>query len=269
MLQKNNFHIRDKNIKYIKDSSTRYIISTDVDSKYVSVTNWVHSNFCTFNSNDVIDNMMKSNSWSTSKYNNKTKEEIKKEWETNSKKSSNYGTHLHKYIELFMNLETEKEKPDHSDLFEAYIMNDHLFENIAKTKEWDYFLNFVDTYPKLVPYRSEWIVYNEDIKICGTIDMVYENPDGSLSLYDWKRCKSLSKYSYGKFSTNKLLSNIPDANYYRYHLQLSMYRYILETKYDKKVTSIHLVKFHPNNSDRNYEIYTLPRFDVDIGTLFT
>jgi ATP-dependent exoDNAse (exonuclease V) beta subunit len=268
MLKKNNFHIRDNNIKYIKDSSSRYIITTDVDSKYVSVTNWVHSNFCSFDSDNVIDKMMKSKSWSNSKYNNKSKEEIIREWNINSKKSSNYGIHLHKYIEIFMNLETDVEKPNHSDLLEAYVLNEELFENIINTKEWDYFINFVDTYPKLIPYRSEWFIYNEDIKICGTIDMVYENPDGSLSVYDWKRCKSLSKYSYGKFSTHKLLKSIPDANYYRYHLQLSMYRFILENKYDKKVTSIHLVNFHPNNTERNYEIYTLPRFDVDIELLF-
>lgn len=39
---------------------------------------------------------------------------------------------------------------------------------------------------KLVPYRTEWAVYDWEYKLAGTIDFVdYQN--GEYTVYDWKR----------------------------------------------------------------------------------
>lgn len=39
---------------------------------------------------------------------------------------------------------------------------------------------------KLVPYRTEWAVYDWEYKLAGTIDFVdYQN--GEYTIYDWKR----------------------------------------------------------------------------------
>ena len=40
----------------------------------------------------------------------------------------------------------------------------------------NYFIEFIKDFPHLKPYRTEWVVYYEDIKLAGSIDMVYENP---------------------------------------------------------------------------------------------
>ena len=48
------------------------------------------------------------------------------------------------------------------------------------------FTEAVKDHPELKPYRTEWTIYDEDLKISGSIDMIYENPDGTLSIYDWK-----------------------------------------------------------------------------------
>jgi nucleoside-diphosphate-sugar epimerase len=50
--------------------------------------------------------------------------------------------------------------------------------------------------------KFEWMIFDEDLKLAGSIDMVYENPDGTLSIYDWKRSKDISKI-------NKTLSYNP------------------------------------------------------------
>ena len=62
--------------------------------------------------------------------------------------------------------------------------------------EWQYFIEFIKENPHLKPYRTEWIIFNEDLKLAGSIDMVYENPDGSLKIYDWKRSKEISKINH-------------------------------------------------------------------------
>ena len=36
-------------------------------------------------------------------------------------------------------------------------------------------------------------LFDSKNSIAGTIDMVYKNTDGTLSIYDWKRCKAIKK----------------------------------------------------------------------------
>ena len=37
------------------------------------------------------------------------------------------------------------------------------------------------------------MVYHEELRLAGLIDMIYENTDGSLLIYDWKRSKGIEK----------------------------------------------------------------------------
>ena len=37
------------------------------------------------------------------------------------------------------------------------------------------------------------IVWDKELKLCGSIDMLFENEFGELELYDWKRCKEIKK----------------------------------------------------------------------------
>ena len=41
------------------------------------------------------------------------------------------------------------------------------------------------------PYRTEMMVFDEHVKIAGSIDMLFENKDKTLSIYDWKRSKKI------------------------------------------------------------------------------
>lgn len=262
MLAKINKHKRDNNIVFIEESH-KYIINNE--DGYTSATTWVHRNFEPFDNDTVIDKMMSSPYWPKSPNFGLSRDEIKQKWTDNGKESSALGCKLHHQIELFMNQDTGKVKPTHMDLLDAYLLNP--FAEIQSI-EWDYFIDFVKHHPHFIPYRSEWMVYQEDKKICGTVDMVYENPDGSLNIYDWKRCKNIQTYSFGKNSTHSKMSKIPDCNYYHYLLQLNIYKYIIETKYDKKVDKCALIKLHPNNKKNTYEIYILPKLGLKFDDLF-
>ena len=58
--------------------------------------------------------------------------------------------------------------------------------------EFDYFMNFeADHENKLIPYRTEWMVFHEELKLSGSIDMVFQNKKGELEIYDWKRSKAI------------------------------------------------------------------------------
>ena len=264
-----NCHERDQFIQFFEEDH-KYVITNDPNNKYTSVTTWNHSHFPVFNANLIIKNMMKGKNWKEGhKYWGLTAEEIKKQWSSNSSAVSGAGTDLHFEIECFMNnpdIESGHKKGyNHSDLHEAYLQNPKAIEVV----EWDYFINFVKDHPELKPYRTEWTIYDEDLKISGSIDMIYENPDGTLSIYDWKRSKDITRVNnFNKFAINKLICHMPDANFWHYALQLNTYKRLIERKYGKTVTDLYLVRLHPDAEEKNYELIKLPDLTKEINELF-
>jgi hypothetical protein len=269
VLASRNCHERDRFIQFFEEDH-KYVITNDPNNKYTSVTTWNHSHFPVFNANLIIKNMMRGKNWKEGhKYWGLTAEEIKQQWSSNSSAVSGAGTDLHFEIECFMNnpdLESGHKKGyKHADLHEAYLQNPKAIEVI----EWDYFINFVKDHPELKPYRTEWTIYDEDLKISGSIDMIYENPDGTLSIYDWKRSKDITRVNnFNKFAINKLICHMPDANFWHYALQLNTYKRLIERKYGKTVTDLYLVRLHPDAEEKNYELIKLPDLSKEIDELF-
>jgi hypothetical protein len=269
VLASRNCHNRDQFIQFFEEDH-KYVITNDPNNKYTSVTTWNHSHFPVFNANLIIKNMMKGKNWKEGhKYWGLTAEEIKQQWSNNSSAVSGAGTDLHFEIECFMNnpdIESGHKKGyTHSDLHEAYLQNPKAIEVV----EWDYFINFIKDHPELKPYRTEWTIYDEDLKISGSIDMIYENPDGTLSIYDWKRSKDITRVNnFNKFAINKLICHMPDANFWHYALQLNTYKRLIERKYGKIVTDLYLVRLHPDAEEKNYELIKLPDLSKEIDELF-
>ena len=136
------------------------------------------------------------------------------EWEGNRKDAANKGTLLHEKIENFYNN----------------------IEDSIDAPEFSYFKNFIKKYPKLKPYKTEWRIFDSNLSLAGSIDMVYEKDNGDLFLFDWKRSTKIvngaghlieSDYDYG-FDE---LSHIADNSYNRYSLQLNLYKYVIENNY--------------------------------------
>ena len=252
-----NRHSRDDHIQFFEDGH-KYTITSDPDSKYTSVTTWNHSHFPHFDADAIITKMMKSRNWQLGhKYWGLTAAEIKQQWTDSGAAASGAGTKMHYDIECFMN--NDKLPPN-------YTHADMLIPDDGRSKEWTHFLQFVKDTPTLKPYRTEWLVYNEDLKLAGSIDMVYENADGTLSIYDWKRSKDiLMVNSFNKYATTDCISHMPDSNFWHYALQLNTYRAILEAKYDRKIKDMFLVRLHPDADE--YELINVPFLDKDINNL--
>jgi len=247
-----NHHEKDENIVF-DESNHIYTILNDEKSKYTSVTTVVHSHFPKFDSTEIINKMFNGKNWNPSnKYWGKSMDDIKNEWAENAKRVSTLGTELHYNIECFMNQEVEPNDGFH-----------------VVREEWDYFLNFVKDNPKLKPYRTEWMIYDEDLKIAGSIDMVYENEDGTLKIYDWKRCKDIVKVNnFNKYALTECINHLPDTNFWHYSLQLNIYKAILERKYNKIVTDLYLVKLHPENKRKNYELIKCADLSLEVNDIF-
>ena len=275
VLMERNGHDRDKNISF-EEEGHKYTIHCDLESKYTSVTTWNHQFFPKFDADLIIDRMMKGRNWNLKhKYWGMTKEEIKKMWSDNAAAVSGAGTEMHYEIECFMN-HPDLESYTHKDLLEEYYKEAEVCEQLVearKSSEWRYFIRYLEENPDLKPYRTEWTVYDEDMKLSGSIDMVYENPDGTLMIYDWKRSKEISRINkFDKYAEIYSISHLPDSNFWHYSLQLNTYKVILEKKYGKKVTNLRLVRLHPNCLETNedtYELIDVPILKKEMRDLFS
>jgi len=258
---------RDKHIQFFEEGH-KYIVDLEPDTKYTSVTTWIHEHFDKFDSDKVIEKMISGPGWKKGhKYWGMTPDQIKAQWNSNKDSVSGAGTDLHYEIECFNNNKRFRFEYTNADLFDFYNANEG--ENLPnKPLEWQYFINFIKDHPYLRPYRTEWTVYNEDIKISGSIDMVYQNPDDTLSIYDWKRSKGITRINtFNKFALTPCICHLPDSNFWHYALQLNMYKYILESKYNKTVKELYLVRLHPDAEEKNYELIQLPILSIEIKDL--
>jgi ATP-dependent exoDNAse (exonuclease V) beta subunit len=276
-LKNKNRHPRDENLLF-DEPTHKYTITTDLNSKYTSVTTWNHSHFPHFDADEVIKNMMNGKNWNAqNKYWNMTAEEIKKMWKQNGESVSGAGTDLHFDIECFMNEDIVYEDT-HESLSNVthYELNEVYQQQIEDgllppndSLEWGYFLEYIKDFPQFEPYRTEWTIYHEDLKLAGSIDMVYKNEDGTLNIYDWKRAKEISKTtSFKKYALTECIDHLPDTNFWHYSLQLNTYKAILESKYDKKIKDLYLVRLHPNNPKKSYELIKCADLSNEIQDLF-
>jgi ATP-dependent exoDNAse (exonuclease V) beta subunit len=243
-----NAHERDPDISFQEEG---HIYTVKGEQGYTSVTTFIHKLFPHFDSTQIIQQILnnKRRNDPTYKYYGKTKEDILHEWDVNRDAASAAGTKMHYDIECYFN----------------NIYNEN------KSIEFEYFHRFLKDFVhcnnglELKPYRTEWCVYFEEYKLSGSIDMVFENPDGTLQIYDWKRCKSI-EYEAFKNETAILpsLEHLPNSNYWMYSLQLNLYKTILEKKYGKKVTGLYLVCLHPDNGYKTYDRIDVPFLDKEV-----
>jgi ATP-dependent exoDNAse (exonuclease V) beta subunit len=241
-----NAHPRDKRIIFDEGPHT---YTVDGVQDYTSVTTYNHQHFSHFDADAVIDGMLRGKNMNDPKYKyyGMTREEIKAMWAQNGKEASGSGTKMHYDIECFYN--------------DMPVVNDSI--------EYQFFENFRKDFP-LKPFRTEWIVFDEDVKIAGSIDMVFENPDGTCQIYDWKRVKEI-KYQddwSNKMAKTACIKHLPDTNFWHYSLQLNTYREILERKYDKVITDMYLVCMHPENPTKNYVRIQVQDLRTEVQQLF-
>lgn len=203
------------------------------ETKLISVTTLLSSWFKKFNPDETIKMMRSKPSWPQSKYFGMTDEDIKTTWSNDGMEASRKGTAMHLQIETY--LKTGEE---------------------GKSREMEQFMRFAEK-EKMDVVGVEYKVFDEEWGLAGTIDCVAEE-DGTWTLYDWKRSKDIMT-SYG-YSIQEGLTHIPSSNYWKYGLQLNLYRALVE-KGGKDVGRMCIVCFHEEHLD--YQMYEVGRIDVE------
>jgi hypothetical protein len=291
-LASQNPHTRDSHIHFDEGPHTytiEDIPGITKETKFTSVTTWVHEHFDHFDAKKIIAGMMRNTKkWNDPvanyKYYGKTAEEIEKMWSKSGQEAAAQGTEMHYKIECFYNHVQDQEQKD------AVAATDTATATATDTTpEMRYFSNFHrDLSHTLKPYRTEWTVFHEEARIAGSIDMVFqdigtaatstadtsqpiadcrEGAEPPLVIYDWKRCREITKTNPNfRFSTHPILDHIPDSNFWHYALQLNIYKYILQTKYGKTVTDLYLIVLHPEAQD--YKRVKLPNLQTEVEALF-
>jgi len=259
-LSKKNSHERDHRIKFYEEGH-RYTV--DGKEGFTSVTTWNHHHFPQFNADSIIDKMMKGKNWLIKEKNQKywdistdkpkTRSDIKKMWDANRDAAAAAGTAMHYDIECYYN----KISTNNTSIEYIYFQN--------------FWEDFQKEHPYLVPYRTEWTVFHEEMRLTGSIDMVYQDirddTGNTLVIYDWKRCGEISHENMFSCAITPVIKHLPDTNFWHYSLQLNTYKKILETKYGKTVTNLALVVLHPDN--KNYQIHEVPILEKEMNDLFS
>lgn len=200
----------------------------------ISVTTLLSSWFKKFNPDETIRMMKSKPSWSESKYYGMTDEDIKAKWAADGKEASTLGTQLHAAIEEYYKTGTVT----------------------LQSVEMEQFLRFAEQ-RQLKMAGLEHRVWDTEWRLAGTIDgMAHQGEE--LDLYDWKRCKEMNQ-SYG-YSIQEGLTHVPSSNFWKYSLQLNLYRALLE-KQGRRVNRMYIVCFHPDHLD--YQVYEVGRMNVE------
>jgi hypothetical protein len=243
-LAKKNAHPRDSVIHFDEGP---HIYTVNGDSGFTSVTTFIHSHFSKFDADKIIKFMFQGKKMQdpTYKYYGMTREQIKESWNTND--AAKKGTAMHYDIECYYNN----------------------WEVQNNSEEYKFFLQFAEDYDNLKPYRTEWIIFYEELRLAGSIDMVFKDENGDLWIYDWKRTKELSPEAFGnKTAITPCISHMPDCSFWQYSLQLNIYRGILEHKYGVKIKGMCLLRLHPENVYKTYERIVVPFLYEDVEKLF-
>lgn len=223
-------------VYFDKDTHT---YTNEAGEKYDSVTTILSTWFNAFDEKKEL-RKIRNDPEKQKQYAGMTDDDIKLQWETGGREASRLGTELHEHIETYLNGD------------ESY-MKDRALMDV----EYGYFLDFIAS--PLVTKAVEWRVWNDALRLAGTIDYVTQNKDGTIDLYDWKRCKSLTR-PLGGYCTVPELMHIPHTNFWKYTLQLNMYKYLVEKK-GEKVRRMFIVCFHPINL--GFQKYQVADLDLE------
>lgn len=238
-----NQHQRDTIITFDEPTHKYYINKNLVGT---SVTTFIHSLFPHFDAEGMAQKITdgKCKAVTKMKYEGMSKDDIINKWNYDGKISSEAGTKMHEDIEYYFN-----NKPRENDSIEYKYFNNFLKSDFMKNLE---------------PYRTEWVVYDQELDIAGSIDMVFYNKESkTYEIWDWKRSKGIQRNN--KFENgHEPLQHLEHCNYWHYSLQLNFYKYLLEKNYDVKISSMHLLVLHPNNENKNFIEITAPELSKEV-----
>ena len=147
-----------------------------------------------------------------------TKEFVIQLWEDITKTATDKGTEIHKALEDYIT-KVEATCDKHRDLCRSY--DDIVNNNIDKHTE----------------VLSEKLLYNDEYKVAGTADLIYDH-DKYFTIGDFKTNKKFNFSSKYNEYFNEPLSHLTYSEFNSYALQLSLYAFMYEKLSGKQCRKI-------------------------------
>lgn len=192
---------------------------------------------------------------------NVSSEKIKKAWSFINKKGTIKGSAIHDYAEnLFQN---KVFKYPEQLILDEFGFDPVLPEYQITKKHVDKFYN--DVHGKLIPIRTEMVVYDRESLIGGMLDILFYNiKKCEFQIYDWKTNKKFSRENKNKHLLDKLCV-LEACDLEIYSLQLEMYKQIIQKNTGITLGKSYIVWFSHNNptyqiietKDRKYYVNVL------------
>jgi len=188
----------------------KYKLKSDPDFEFKSVTTLAAEYFEPFDAEAIATNLIAN----YSKYMGMEVSELIEEWDA----ARDYGTKVHNEIELFLK---DSVLPEETRSFDAI---DWLKKYQMKSE---------------ITIHSEVRIYSKELNLAGTIDILaHDARTNKYEIIDWKTSKAIETVSFnGKMGKHPITSHLMDCKFVTYSMQLSFYRYLLETYYGLNVTS--------------------------------
>ncbi|MGE5456908.1 MAG: hypothetical protein ACM3RX_00990 [Methanococcaceae archaeon] len=201
------------------ESGHRYVLKSDPGIEFTSCTTFVNYFFKAFDKVAIAKKLTATHP----NYQNMSPEKLIAQWD----QTGIDGVAVHKEVENFINTGALPTLPKSIQAVE--------------------FLQKQNS--EAVKIMSEIVVFSKELGIAGTVDLlIYDKATGCYYLRDWKTSKKIEMSSYGnKRGNHPATSAIMDCNYYHYSLQLSLYRYILETCYGINITDCEIYHLTDNS----------------------
>jgi hypothetical protein len=166
-----------------------------------------------------------------------TVQEIKDKWKENNTKSKEYGTKIHKIIEVYQ----KHNKIDESDP-----------EQVSIAASLDDLEIFKDCKNCLYEHK----LFCHEYKVAGTADVIKNEENGLFSIYDFKTNKKFNLTNiYGRFLLSPV-QHLTDCEYNLYSLQISIYAFMYANMTGLKPSQFGIVYY--DRDQKNFSVYPVP-----------
>lgn len=212
-----------------------YYIEGKPSIKFISVTTLINKFFQEFNALEISEKYAKKH--------NLDAKEVRREWKEKGDKARHRGKLYHKYAEECLHNNSS-----------VNLLCDNITKYIDKKIKELYKSGYT-------PICSECIVASLELRVAGTIDFLMKKDD-TLLIGDWKFIDELNYTNIWR-NARFPIQHLPDTNYYKYALQLSFYKYIIQReKYFPELNRYEIKLYQINDSGLNEK--TVPDYTKEI-----
>jgi len=210
----------------LNEETHTYTVKGAEHLTFESCTTFIGDFFSPFEAEKIATKLAKSKK---GKYKDKNKKEILDFWD----EIADEGTFVHKEVEDWCHgwnnlkeVKVKKTKSKHAVLW----LQDNL-----------------EGHYKLFP---EVKVFSKELQLAGTIDLLIYEPNENLwVMVDWKTNSKIATTAWGnKKGTHYSTRLIPDCNFNKYALQMSLYSWLLKEEYGIDIYERYLIHLRPQQT---------------------